>query len=387
MLKSAWFIATRDVAYLLKQRETLLWVFLMPFVFFFFLGKMTGGSGGGVSMDESLPLAVLAPEDGGFLVDELLAAIEAEDYELVRVANEAELEAYTRRLILPAPAEGAANLTESLLAGNAATVRLVRDGEGLGANLDQVRLGRAVYGLLADLVALEADGEPVTRESIDALQAMPRALSLTVEPAGKRVEIPSGYSQTIPGTMVMFTLLVLLTSGAVQIVIERQRGLLRRLASTPISRSSIVLGKWIGRMALGGVQIGFAMIGGTLLFGMDWGEDLAMVCVLLLCWASFCTSAAILLANLVRTEQQMSGIGVVSSLALAALGGCWWPIEITPSWMQSLATFLPTGWTMDAMHQLIHFQNGPGSALRSVVLLLVSSLVLGVIAVRRFRYQ
>jgi hypothetical protein len=24
-------------------------------------------------------------------------------------------------------------------------------------------------------------------------------------------------------------------------------------------------------------------------------------------------------------------------MILAALGGCWWPIEITPPWMQSLS--------------------------------------------------
>jgi ABC-type Na+ efflux pump permease subunit len=334
-----------------------------------------------------LPLAVLAPEEGGFLLDELFAAIEEQGYQISRVADEVELGTYTRRLVLPEPAEGTASFTESLLAGHAAKIRLVRDGAGTAANLDQVRLGRAVYGLLANLVVLEANGAEVTRASIDALQEAPRALKLTVEPAGKRLELPSGYSQTVPGTLVMFTLLVLLTSGSVQLLVERRRGLLRRLASTPISRPSIVLGKWLGRMGLAAIQIGFAMLGGTLLFGMEWGEDLLPVLVVLGCWAAFCTSAALFLANVVRTEQQMAGIGVVSSLVLAALGGCWWPIEITPDWMQSLAQALPTGWTMDALHQLIHFGNGPASALRSVLLLLVAALVLGSLAVRHFRYQ
>ena len=44
----------------------------------------------------------------------------------------------------------------------------------------------------------------------------------------------------------MFTLLVLLSSGAAQLVVEREQGLLRRLASTPIPRGSVVLGKWAG---------------------------------------------------------------------------------------------------------------------------------------------
>ena len=49
----------------------------------------------------------------------------------------------------------------------------------------------------------------------------------------------------------MFTMLVLLTTGANQLVVERSQGLLRRLASTPISRGSVVLGKLGARVALG----------------------------------------------------------------------------------------------------------------------------------------
>ncbi len=50
---------------------------------------------------------------------------------------------------------------------------------------------------------------------------------------------------------------------------------------------------------------------------------------------------------------KVSGLGVLMANGLAALGGCWWPIEVTPQWMQ---TIMPTGWTMDAMHKLISFQ-------------------------------
>ena len=55
---------------------------------------------------------------------------------------------------------------------------------------------------------------------------------------------------------------MLLTSGASTLVQERNEGLLKRLASTPISRSELVLGKWIGKMILGAVQIAFAMLAG-----------------------------------------------------------------------------------------------------------------------------
>ena len=78
---------------------------------------------------------------------------------------------------------------------------------------------------------------------------------------------------------------------------------------------------------------------------MDWGPNLAMVIVVLASWAMFCASAGLLLGSIAKTEGQASGLGVLLSNLLAALGGCWWPIEITPDWMQFLQKLLPTGWT------------------------------------------
>lgn len=386
--RTAWFIARKDVAYMLRQRETVLWVFVMPILFFYFIGTVTAGFGGSGSSGEPEPVALRAPPEGGFLVDELVRRIEQQGFTVVRPATEAERDAYDRRLAIPEPAgAGEGDFTAGVLAGEQSVLRFDRKGEGLDARRDQVRIARAVYTVLADLVVTKESGRPVDAESFRELAEMPRAISLVVEPAGERKHVPSGFEQTIPGTLTMFTMLVLLTSGAVLLVIEREQGLLRRLASTPIPRSAVVLGKWLGKMALGLVQIGFAMLAGTLLFHMDWGPSLSMVAAVLFAWAAFNASLGIVLGNLARSEAQMAGSGVLLTMVLAALGGCWWPIEIVPRWMQHLALFLPTGWTMDAMHALISFGHGPGAALGHLAALLVSALVLGWLGVRTFQYQ
>ena len=144
---------------------------------------------------------------------------------------------------------------------------------------------------------------------------------------------------------------------------------------------------WAGRLALATVQVTVALAFGTWLFRMDWGPDFAMVLVVLAAWAAFCASAALLLGSVARTEAQAAGLGVLLSNVLAALGGCWWPIEITPDWMQALQKFLPTGWTMDALHKLISFGAGPVSVLPNVLVLLLASLAVTALAVNRFRYE
>ena len=140
-------------------------------------------------------------------------------------------------------------------------------------------------------------------------------------------------------------------------------------------------------MALATLQVGAALLIGTLLFRMHWGPDPGMVIAILAAWAAFCASAGLLLGSLARTEGQAVGLGVLLANALAALGGCWWPIEITPGWMQFVQKLLPTGWTMDALHRLISFEAGAMSALPHLAVLLTAALAVTFLAIRRFRYE
>jgi ABC-2 type transport system permease protein len=385
MLSAAAFIASHDLRYMLRQKETLLWVFVMPIVFFYFIGSVTGGSGGNTA-GQPTSLALQAPANGGVIVEQLVRRLEEQNYAVERPATPDAFDRYSRRLTIPEVTTHP-TVTESVLAGNQLEVTFERRGDDLGASLDEVRLNRAVYAVVADLAVIKSSGRSAVADEFAAIAATPRRLTLTVRAAGKRVEAPSGFSQAVPGTMVMFTMLVLLTSGAITLVVQRELGLLRRLASTPISRGSIVLGKWAARMAIALVQLAFAMVVGGLVFGVDWGPSVLMVIVVLVGWAAFCASLALLLGNLARTQGQTAGIGILSSMVLAALGGCWWPIEITPAWMQTLATFLPTGWTMDAMHKLVNFADAPSAALPHVAALAASAVIAGWGGARWFRYQ
>ena len=379
MLRDAFYIARMDTRYLLSRRETIVWTFVMPVVFFYFIGAITGIATR--SADSRDPLAVSAPADAGFLADQLIQRLSARDYRIIRTDSPQELLPYARRLEIPA------GFTGSVLAGRPMKVRFTHTGQALDADFDQVRISRAVYTVLADLIVIRASGAEPTPVRFAELAAEPRTLSLDVHSAGKRVDIPTGFEQSVPGTMVMFTLLVLFTSGAVTLTIERRLGILRRLASSPMSRGAVVLGKWGARMAIGTIQIAFAMIAGRLLFQVHWGPNLAVVVLLLLAYGALAAALAMLLGNLGRTEGQVIGLGVILSNVMAGLGGCWWPIEVTPLWAQRLAVFLPTGLAMDGLHKLVNFGASPAAVLPHLIALtLASALALYVLA-RTFRFQ
>jgi ABC-type multidrug transport system permease subunit len=384
MMKNILFIALNDAKFQLRQGSTLVWVFLMPPIFFYFIGTVTGGFSSGVSGGQATPISIVAKAPG-FLQEQLDLRLRENDFEpdwveqlLIDEGNSP-----PRRVLQIEP-----NLSDSIAAGEQVTISYETRSSALSRDFEVIRVQRSIYTALADIVVAKASAvEELSAADLVTLNEKPRIWKLDVSPSGQRQQIPSGFEQSIPGILVMFTLLVLLTSGGTMLVIERKQGLLRRLASTPITRAEVVSGKLGGRMVLAAIQVSAALMVGTFLFKMDWGPDFAMILVVLAAWAAFCASAGLLLGSISSSEGQVSGLGVLTANALAALGGCWWPIEITPGWMQMIQKLTPTGWTMDAMHKLISFQSGAASVIPQLVLLVAATVVIAGFAAKRFQYQ
>ena len=376
-------LAGTDLKLALKDRSTVLWLFIMPAVFFYFIGTVTQG---GMSFTDNTVSLVVKNNDGGFLSQHLEARLEENLFDLIRPeeippVEEGEEAAKYRRLIIPS------NFTAQLEADQQASITFVGLRSGFGNQYDFFRVQKAAYSVLGDLIVVKSGGAIISPAELALATAQPRPVQLVVTPAGRQMQIPSGFQQAIPGTLVMFTLLVLLTSGAAMLVDDREKQLLRRLASAPVTRGQVVMGKWAGRMALATVQIAVAIgVSFTPLFDMNWGHALPMVVVILLSWGALCTSLALLLGSLAKTGNQAANFGALATMTLAALGGCWWPIEVAPAWMQKLQVFTPTGWTMDALHKLISFDMAWQSALPHMGILLAASFLVGWAASNRFRF-
>jgi ABC-2 type transport system permease protein len=377
MLRQALFVAVKDLRYLLRDRRQLVWLLIMPPVFMYFIGTSTAGMGMGAG---ATPLAIRGAEQAGFVGAYLQKRLVEYGFELTSFDSAEAFAQQRRRLTLPV------GLSDSLLSGGKIKLDLKHSEAGLDREYDVFRVQRAAYATLAAVAVSAQDGE-VTAAELTQIETQSRALSLRVEKAGQRRHIPSGFEQAIPGILVMFGLMNMLNSGAILLVGERERGLLRRLAYAPIPRGAVVLGKWGGRMALGAVQVALGLFFGTVFFAMNWGPYWPMVVVVLMTWGSFCASCGLLLGSVGRSQGQVAGLGTLATMSLAALGGCWWPIEITPEWMQLLQKALPSGWAMDAMHRLISFGLGPESVAVHIVALLIGALVVGRLGARHFRYQ
>ena len=188
------------------------------------------------------------------------------------------------------------------------------------------------------------------------------------------------------GFTVFFVLMVSL-GGAGGILEERELGTLRRLLATPASRSEIVSGKVAGMALVGAFEAAVLVGFGALVFGVPWGNAPFAVVLVLGSLVLASTGLGVMLSVLVRTRSQLSALTPVLATALAMLGGCYWPLEITSPFMQKVALATPTGWAMIGLKNTVARGLGIESVLVPASVLLAMALVFFAVGLSRLRLE
>jgi ABC-2 type transport system permease protein len=171
------------------------------------------------------------------------------------------------------------------------------------------------------------------------------------EVRGKKT-IASGFSQGSLGFAVTFIGFSLVGNSAT-IMEDKIKRTLFRLLSTPTHKSSYIIGKILGSISIGIIQCTILILAGRYLFGVRWGRDPLGLILLMGSYIICVTSIGIMLASLVKTVDQAHAISPVIMISMSMLGGCYWPIEVVPQYMQTVARFTPTGLTMKGLTDII----------------------------------
>ena len=369
-------IALHDARLFLRERTSYIWLFAVPLLFVYFMGLAARGPGGPATVTVAV---VIDNRDAGFLGRALVAELGEQGLRLVAPADAADAK---RGITVPA------DFTERVLAGTKAEVELFTVGKAddPGAAIVEVRLLRALVALNGRLVehAVKSGGAAPSEPALAALAREPAAVTVASRHAGRKPR-PVGFALSLPGNLVMYLFLNLLMFGGASVAQERRSGVLRRLAVTPATRRDLVLGKLAGLELLALVQIAFFLAAGQLLFGVDVGENLAGVVLVLLLFSWVAASVGVLIGSLVRAEEKVVGIGLLIALPTAALGGCWWPLEVVPRFLQVAALLTPTGWALTGLHQLITFGSGIAGAATAIAVLAGFGAAANAAAMRFFR--
>ena len=209
-------------------------------------------------------------------------------------------------------------------------------------------------------------------------------LGIFGEALSKVRAIPTGdysYMQFItPGILTQSVVFIAIFYG-LNIIWERDMGLLQKLLVTPTPRLSLVMGK----MGSAGVR-GLAQAVIVFLFALLLGVPLIFsfvsvfwVIVIVLLGAGFFTGLSMIIASIVKTRERFMGIGQVITLPLFFASSAIYPISIMPRWLQYVAYLNPLSYMVDGLRcllvtgSLIHLQ-------ADIAILFISAAIISLIS-------
>jgi ABC-type multidrug transport system permease subunit len=407
-MKRAWFIALKDLRLFATDRLALFFGLLFPFFFataFYFVMQGVGGN------DERLVLHLVTREARGLSSQIIRAMVTKDEKDLkpgeTKIVWDKDYDAMVRAVMakqVPGFIAFPADFTEGVTMGYGANLEVVVGAESTAA--------RAVLHGFAKGIAARVGIEQVSSRATMSLRMAPRirsgnradiariiqeslpAMSTGEKPPADLITFdvrkvgevaaknPSNF--VIPGYLVMFVFF-LAAIGAEAIVRERQNQTLERLLTSSVMKETILAGIFGGTAFKGLVQIILFWAVGLSIFRMDLGTSPAGVVILSVLMVLVSSAFSLMLATLVRTQRAAIAIGVLASLVLAPLGGCWWPLFITPKWMQFLARLTPHGWATTGFNKLMVFGADFHAAIPNMLALVGFTLLFGIVAVWRFR--
>lgn len=376
-MKALLRIGHNDLRLFLRNRSSFVWLFVMPVAFVFFMGFANRGPGGPNVPRPSVRVENL---DAGWLGAAFLDELGQQGLNVLAPTN---TDAARRGLRIPADFSG------RILAGQQGKVEFFTVkgvDEDPASAMVALRVACALIAMNSDLIehAAAQAGAPPSPEALQALRERAPVVALEATFAGRK-PMPTGFSFSLPGVLVMYLMMNLLIFGGATLANERRGGVLRRIETFPVTRVALILGKVYGLMLLAAAQVLVLLLAGRFLFQVAFGDSLGGILVVLLVYSWVAASLGILIGSLVRAEDKVVGLCVLASLVMAALGGCWWPLEFVPPALKTVALLLPTGWAMEALHQLITFGSGLAGAKTALLVLFGFGVTANAAAMRFFR--
>jgi len=344
-----WKIAKLELRLAFKDKESVIWSLAAPIAFAWFFGTMFGS---GPTPDTRVAI------DHGTNPEYVGAIFKG----LLEKKGIVVLEERQATIVLPD------SLIHSIIEGGDADIEIIRG--GLGDRRVQ-QLSMRVREILFTLTFAVKKNWLVAAPDSAAIAALVESngpIYIESRHLGKVPHTASGFEHQLPAMVVMFLLFQLTTYFLVMWVQDVQSGKIKRITMSPTSVRQLFLGQVVSRFLWGCLQVLMIAGVGSLLLGVrlewPWGY------------------AAIMLA------EKANAVGVITALVLAALGGCWWPLEIiTSQVMRAVPMFLPTGLMMNAVGDFTAYGKDAAFPTINFLGLLAMTAVFMPLGIRRLRRQ
>ena len=200
-------------------------------------------------------------------------------------------------------------------------------------------------------------------------------LELNTETRGAAPKIASGKERMLPAMLIMYIMFQVMTFFLSLWVDDLKTGKIKRIVMSPATPRDLLLGEIAARIIWAALQVVVILGVGSLLLHVHLNVNWVNFSLLLLAFMLAAASIGMMAASFFRTSEKAGAMGVMISLVLAALGGCWWPLEVVPSGMRAVAHALPTGQAMSAIGEMLAIgPSAPFPAVNIAVLLLMAAI-------------
>jgi len=222
----------------------------------------------------------------------------------------------------------------------------------------QSRLLHAVVRFTEGLALADVSHRPwddASRTALKEALARPQLLTWVRQSHRTLRPPPAGFSQSLPGMLVMFVMQMILTYGGATLVNDRIGGQLRRLLAAPVRPFQAYAGKVLARILLACAQAAVLLLCGAIAFRLPLGDHPMFLLPVVLSLAVVAGCLSLVAGVLCTTEKQVILLAIFGAMVLSALGGCWWPIELVPETFKTIAMLTPSYWAMHGLQSVMYF--------------------------------
>jgi ABC-2 type transport system permease protein len=157
-----------------------------------------------------------------------------------------------------------------------------------------------------------------------------------------------------PGIIAQSGLFVAIFYG-IQIIWERDAGLLTKLLVTPTPRAALVLGKAFAAGIRATLQVVVVLVLSAILgVGLTWNPlDILGAFVVVMLGSAFFACLSMTIAGIVLKRDRLMGIGQMMTMPLFFASSALYPIAIMPVWLHYLSRVNPLTYEVDALRGLL----------------------------------
>lgn len=418
-----WNLTKKDLTVIMKDRGSIMWIFVLPVVFLLIFAGLASSVGGDSSEEDTedtrSPLTVVNKDPEGVMTIGIIENMNKSESFRVVEADEKTAEENLRYLKISRYVIIPEDFSKNLEEGKPVTIVVVAHPN---ANQQQTQnLLQVVNGIARD-ISLELQlldgirqmgemqaGNPEAEQAFNADKIIAQAKSQFAQASITPLisvdqQVPSKESGTkfsmdlsvtaVPGMTVLFVFLSA-ASVAKNIYEERKIGSLRRLLSAPLTRTELMLGKMLPIWLLTLVQIVVIFSVGALvlpLLGLGTlgiGESPVAWALASMIIALCSTSLGIMIASIAKSEGQITGLSNALLWVAGFLGGALIPLFLIQQMraLYILSRLVPQSYATRAYYDVIARGAGVVDILPSLGMLLVFTAVFLFIGIRRFRFE